>query len=261
MKEIINVTAISEYLYCPRKLFLKKIGGKREPPNKRMIIGKIRHDILDLFGKNESLLVSEIRERKGKEDIKKMYESLIRDIAGEVFYRNENLIDSFKIDKKELLAFLLKDLQEEIKIRVDSVLATLSLGYLGIDLWKNLKPKYITELSVISDELGLRGRIDRTKISDGIVPYEIKTKQEIYDTDIIQLSAYALLLEERFNVKINRGILQLTTGENVIEITDENKKKVLMLADEIRNLKTPPQLPSSFKKCENCSFREECFEL
>src|SRR3989344_423001 len=222
-KEIINVTAISEYLYCPRKLFLKKISGKREPPNKRMIIGKIRHDILDLFGKNESLLVSSIKTKLNVKEIKQMYESLIRSIAGEVFYRNENLIESFKIDKKELLAFLLKDLQEEIKIRVDSVISGLALGFLGADLWKNLKPKYVTEMSVISDELGLRGRIDRTKISDGIVPYEIKTKQEIYETDIIQLSAYALLLEDKFNVKINKGVLQLTTGEHVIDLTDENK--------------------------------------
>jgi len=261
MKEIINVTAISEYLYCPRKLFLKKIGGKREPPNKRMIIGKIRHDILDLFGKNEQLVVSDIKNRIEKGEIKKMYENLVRNIAGEVFFRNGRMIESFKIDKKELLAFLLRDLQEEIKLRVDSVTAALSLGYFGERLWKNLKPKYITEMAIISDELGLKGRIDRIKIGDEIVPYEVKTKEVIYETDIIQLSAYALLLEDKFKVKVNKGILQLTTGENVIELTDEKKKKVLDLAEEIRNLKNAPPLPSSFKKCENCSLREECFEI
>ncbi len=259
-KEIINVTEIAEYLYCPRKIFLKRVKKIKEPPTKAMILGFLKHKVFDIFNKNESMIVSNIKENITKEQILISYRNYLNEIIREISRNYENLFKIFKIELLTLETQTLGFLKKDLLIRADSIKNALNLGFKGKELWRNLKPKYLTEFQIISERLRLKGRVDRIMVSDKILPYEIKTRSEIYESDKIQLAAYSLLLEEEFGKKIEWGIIETKRKEEEIFITKELKNKVLEIADKIRNMKNAP-FPSNFNKCKSCRLRGECFEI
>lgn len=259
-KEIINVTDITEYLYCPRKVYLKRVRKIKEKPTKAMALGFLKHKIFDIFNKNESLIVSGIKEILSKEQILVFYNNYLRAIIRETSKNYGNMLKTFKIEPDELKSQTLSFLKKDLSIRADSVIKTLKLGFLGKELWRNLKPKFLTEFQIVSEELGLKGRVDRILLSDNIIPYEIKTRDEIYEQDKIQLAAYSLLLQEEFDKKIEKGVIEAKTKEEDVEITKELKEKVLEIADKIRNMKEA-SFHNNFNKCKNCKLKQECFEL
>jgi CRISPR/Cas system-associated exonuclease Cas4 (RecB family) len=158
MKRIINITDITEYLYCPRKLYLKLVKGIKAPPTQRMILGMLRHNVFDIFNKNEKALVSSIKSKISSPEIQKLYENMLSGITNETIMLNQNLLKKFSIDNKEFSASVLKTAFPEISLRVPAITKTINSGFLGNDLWRNLKPKYLTEYKIESPELGLRGR-------------------------------------------------------------------------------------------------------
>ncbi len=260
MKPLINVTDIISYLFCPRKLYLKLVKGIKEPPNQKMIAGFLKHKVFDIFNKNEQVLVSSIKEDINKEKITEMYEKYLTDITEETAETYSNMVRSFSINPDELLKDILILMSKEIKLRADSIKAILHL-YKGKDLWRNLTPKYLTEFEIISYELGLKGRIDRVKFEEEIMPYELKTREEIYESDKLQLAAYSLLLEKEFNRKINKGIIEVKNKQEEIIITEQMKSQVLEIAEKIRKFEKDkePNFYSNFNKCEYCRLKEECF--
>lgn len=259
-KEIINVTDITSYLFCQRKLFLKRVKKIKEPPTKPMINGMLKHKVFDIFNKNENILVSEIKQQINSEEIGQLYNNLITEITKDVFSNYYNMAKSFGIEYPEMLRAILKLMNNDIKVRAEAIELGLSQGFLGKDLWRNLTPKYRTELEIVSPELGLKGRIDRVKIGEEIIPFEIKTREEIYEADKIQLAAYSLLLEQEFNKPVTKGIVETASQQQEIKITEEMKNKVLEIAEKIRNMQTA-EFPNNFNKCENCRIKKECFEI
>ena len=259
MKKIVNITDITEYLYCPRKVFLKLVKGIKSPPTQRMINGMLRHKVFDLFNKNEKPLIESITEKTEEKEIRKEYDSLIEDIAKYILTQNESMAKSFKLDEKEFLKSVKDTMNPEIGLRINSIIKVLEKGLFGKELWENLSPKYQTEVKLESDELGLRGRADRVMFADAIIPFEIKTRDKVYDSDKIQLAGYALLLEKESNKEINSGIIEFLGQQQEIPLTKELKNQVLEIAEKIRNLtEENASMPSNFQKCMNCELKENC---
>ena len=260
-RQIINVTDITEYLFCPRKVYLKLVKKVRFPPNKQMINGMLRHKVFDLLNKNEAALVSSIKENLQESEIKEMYETLLNKIINEILFMQENLVKTFEIDRKEFAENMNKEMKKEIQLRVEAIKHTIDSGFLGKELWRNLSPKYLTEFSLESLALGLRGRIDRVKFSQEITPFEIKTRKGkgIFESDKIQLAAYSLLLEEEFGRKIEKGIVEMLDKTEEVQIDEELKKRVQEIAEEIRNMEEG-KFPSNFNKCKECRIKKECLE-
>ena len=259
MKKIINITDITEYLYCPRKVYLKLIKGIKSPPTQRMINGMLRHNVFDLFSKNEKDLVEDINEKTEEKEIIEQYETLLEDIAKYVLAQNYSLVSKFNINEKEFIKSVKETMNPEISLRTKSVISVLEKGFFGKELWINLSPKYQTEFKLESEDLGLKGRADRVMFSDLITPYEIKTRDKIYDSDKIQLAGYALLLEKEFNKEVNLGIVEFLGQQQEIEITPELKNQVLEIAEKIRNLtEETASMPNNFQKCMNCELKENC---
>lgn len=259
MAKVINVTDITEYLYCPRKVYLRLIKGIRSPPTRPMILGMLRHNVFDIFSKNESALVSSIKERISESQIKYLYDNLLREIVDEIYQHNYSLASKFDILHKDFIKSVSESMTPEISLRVGVIKKTIDSGFLGKELWRNLKPKYLTEYKLESPEIGLRGRIDRIRFAEDILPFEIKTRENVYESDKIQLAAYALLLEQEFGKPIAQGIIEFRGNQQQVELTEELKNQVLVLADKIRNM-TQGEMPSNFSKCKNCQLREQCEE-
>jgi len=260
MKQIISITDITAYLYCPRKVYLKLVKKIKEPPTKQMISGFLKHKIFDIFNKNEQVMVSSILNNLEEKEIKILYNQHLTSITYEVLNNYQNMVKSFSINSQELIKDVLKFMEREINLRAESIKKTLDLGFKGKELWRNLKPKYLTEFEIISEGLGLKGRIDRIKFDSEILPYEIKTREEVYQSDKLQLAAYSLLLQEEFKREINKGIIETSSLLQEINIDENLKSQVLEIAEKIRNLKQG-DFQSNFNKCKSCRLRKECFEL
>ncbi len=268
-KPLLNVTDLSSYLYCPRKFYLQKINGLRQPPTKPMIEGLIRHQVLENFGNNEERLFENlelINQTLSSEKIHKHYQELLQKIIHPIFQKNIKSIKAFQIDINELLKKIKKQMNKEIQLRIKAIENTLRKGFTGKALWENLTPKYFSEYRLESEALGLKGRADRLMIADEtILPFELKTREieKIYPSDEIQLTAYAMMLEEKFNKPIPIAILESGDKTHEIAITKEAKQKVFDLINEVNTLLETgkPKFPSSFSKCQSCFFEEACGSL
>ncbi len=259
MKELVNVTDIIEYLYCPRKVFLRRVKKIKTPPNKPMILGFLKHKVFDIFNKREEFIVSSILNNISKEDIVTIYKNNIKSIISLVMRDYHNQITAFSINPVELEQDVFKFLDKEITIRADSIKKALSSGLYGKNLWRDLTPKYLTEYEIVSENLGLKGRVDRIKFEEIPIPYEIKTREEVYESDKLQITAYILLLEEEFNKHLEKGFIETKSTLEEIKVTEEMKAKVLDIADKIRTMKDA-QFQNNFNKCESCFLKKECFE-
>jgi CRISPR-associated protein Cas4 len=224
-----------------------------------MIIGMLRHRVFDLFNKHEQLVVEEIKKPLKSSEIKLLYLNSLTPIIQEVIAQNKTIISRFSIDREDLVKSIHDSLLPEIDLRIPIIQKTLERGFTGVQLWKNLSPKYITELKLESQELGLRGRVDRVLISESIMPYEVKTRDKMFDSDKLQLAGYALLLESEFSKKVSCGIIELLGKQQQVDLTSELKSQVLDIAQNIRDLNEQRALmPSNFQKCNNCELRENC---
>ena len=83
-----------------------------------MIVGKLKHNILENVSKQEEKLISQIDNKYENLDIVFLYEDFIKKIANSVFVENMNQIDKFMIDRDDILKKILRDFSEDIKLRV-----------------------------------------------------------------------------------------------------------------------------------------------
>jgi len=250
-------------MYCPVKYYLQKVVGIRKPPTKVMIEGKIRHEVMEIFSKNEPALVQEFTKPLPSKEITLSYLSLLSEVIKQTFSYEYDQMRKFMVSPNSLRENIIVGLNQEIILRAKAVEHTMSLGFLGKELWQNLEPKYYSEFFIESPSMELKGKIDRVMLSkNSIVPFELKTRpvDKIYDTDEIQLTAYAMLLEEYFKQPIPTGIIESGNIRHTPDIKEEKKQKVLSLIKEIHDLEKPV-FPKSFAKCQNCDFKEECDNL
>jgi CRISPR-associated protein Cas4 len=266
-KQLISVSDINSWLYCPRKVFISKVLKIFLPPNRAMTIGILKHSILENFSKEEKKIVSQIDSNLDSIDLAFIYEDFLKNIAARVFLDNAKLIEKFLIDKDDILRKILRDFSEDIKLRIASIKKAMEKGFVKEEIWNNLDSIYISEVKLESEALGLKGRVDRIKVSredNTVIPYEIKSREDnIYHSDELQLTAYAMLLEPYYRTVISKGVIEVGNRKQEIPITPENKSEVLKIADSIRNIESndPPPILSNFNKCRNCDFKEECMKL
>ncbi len=266
-KKLISVSDINAWLYCPRKVYLHKICGLQSGQNRNMAIGMIKHKILENFSKNEEKLVTKFDENFDSVDLVFMYEDYIKTLSKLVFVENLSLIDKFMIDPDDILKKVLRDFAEDIKLRVKVIKDAILKGHKKETLWKNLDSIYLSEIKLESEELGLKGRVDRiliSRVDNSVIPFELKSREErIFLSDELQLTAYTMLLEHQYHQKISKGIIEVGNNKQEIEISEQKRNEVLKIAEEIRNLKegNVPPIQSNFNKCRNCEFREECMKI
>jgi len=120
---------------------------------------------------------------------------------------------------------------------------------------------------LFSRRLMLAGKPDAVIMRDGeCIPVEIKVREppkSPFESHIMQLAAYCLLLEEN-GYRVTRGIIlyrgKRAQREFTIDYSAELKARLILAVDDIRNLKSmPPRIVG--RRCEFCSVREQCEEL
>ena len=127
--------------------------------------------------------------------------------------------------------------------------------------WKIcLRPLY-------SSRYNLAGKPDYlVQVGRSLVPIEIKpgrTAGTPYASDILQLGAYLLLVEEETGKRPPHGLLRYREQTFKIPHTPALRNSVLACLDEMRSLRTAKNVAPQHdepQRCLHCGFRERCDE-
>lgn len=115
--------------------------------------------------------------------------------------------------------------------------------------------------------LGLAGKIDEVVLAPGdpprAYPVDYKLTPQVQDQHRCQLAAYGLLLEEEWQVTVERGFIYLIPRRKAVEVIIDAPLREMVshtLADirAIAEREVLPPPPASRHPCQTCEFRRVC---
>jgi CRISPR-associated exonuclease Cas4 len=135
--------------------------------------------------------------------------------------------------------------------------------YSDTDKWQPV------EEPLLSRRYGLVGRPDylvkvRESGRDWTIPVEVKSRKRPPAADeghVLQLAAYCLLVEERYNATPPYGLLRYADATLKIPFTQTLRSAVLQAADAIRNSRRAPDVLRSHAeagRCRRCGYLPAC---
>ena len=118
---------------------------------------------------------------------------------------------------------------------------------------------------LFSRALALTGKPDYIVELDGeTIPIEVKPNRVAstpYESDVMQLMAYGLLIEEAYGTLPSYGLLKYRSEIFRVEFTDELQERLLTTLDEMRadaNANDVARSHNEFARCRVCGYRDEC---
>jgi CRISPR-associated exonuclease Cas4 len=121
------------------------------------------------------------------------------------------------------------------------------------------------ERPLISQRYGLVGKPDYVlETRAGLIPVEVKPSRratEPYDSDLMQLAAYCLLIEDTTSHAPRYGLLRYAEYTFHMPYTPALRAELLELIEELRNSRTAPDVArshSSAARCQGCGFYAVC---
>jgi len=266
----ISVTLLSSYLYCSRKLFLEKVLMQAEPPKESLVMGSIRHETYDKINKNEELIVTSITKIMDFTEMQQLYKQnhlkflrkSIADNRDRLKSVNLNMLDAYR----KSFPFIMEESVTRSKNVFDFILKN---NVFGDELWQRLTPKILSELRVESEGLKLKGIIDQVHVYEqDYVPFELKTGRApdsgVWPSHRIQIAAYSMLLQEKFNKPIKEGfVFYLDTKEKRhIAMNPFMKDEVKQIVNEVIGLLESRNIPdfcNNENKCMKCGLKQTCY--
>lgn len=268
----ISVTMLSAYEYCQRKLFLEHVLKLFEPPKESLVLGSIRHETYEGINRIEERLVAGITGKTSFDDLigifKKEYSSILR---GSIKKFSADL-ERFSLKQEEVFRRIWHLIIKEAEKRAKNVFSFMEkTGLLGEELWEKLTPKIISEFSINSENLGLKGRIDQIEVYDDfIVPVELKTgkspNEGAWPGHKLQTLAYMLMLSEKTDereVKEGRIIYLDADKSVVISLNPFAEKEIKGMVSKVNALLSTPKIPlfcGNENKCNICGLKKECYD-
>jgi len=267
----IRVSSITEYLYCPLKLYIKYHlevdNNSNEELNDKSnlkIIRQLKMDFQDIIRKN----LWKIKKDMNASEIN---ETLFQDVP----YLLNKSMESYEFEKDSEKSLLYKELENDLKVE-NTILA---LKIHRILLKTKKEPGKIAEMIfppalqgylIRDNNLEMSGAVDKIEIIDGkYYPVSRKSKNPplrgIWDSDALEIAAHALLIEREFDTEVMVGFVDYENiGDRRPVIVDsELKEGLFIVLDAIREIINQGELPEvsiNPKKCEKCSFLEICHQ-
>ena len=268
---MIPVSLLSSYLYCPRRIFLEKVLAIKAPPVKPTFKGTVKHQVFDLINKTEQDVVESIKSFQPFDDIFSLYRKKYYRILSNVIVEIKPKLKELNIDSMKLFHQSWEIFLQEAKMKSTNVFQFIKKHNIyGEQLWQNLTPKYLTELSVKSENLQLIGKIDKVEVHNNTyTPIELKSGSApttgVWPGNKIQLLAYILLLKEKFQ-NSNQGYIHYIDHDEkrIIAINPFSEQEVIKVRDnitEMLNSKETPNKVTNQNKCNSCNLKEECFKI
>lgn len=262
---LINITDIATYALCPVKIYYKLVLGRRERFNAFLVFGRIKHKFLEEISRKEPSIFSSIEKYESIKKIETRFRVEFNKIYENVIKRYYKIINRFN-----LLERIMEEIgqlkEKEIKIRTRLARKFVKLGYSKEKLWQAITPKFLSEVEIKSFVLGIKGRVDKIMVDkEKFIPYEIKSRKygnKIWLSEKLQLTGYAMLIEQKFKTNVDYGFLKFRDKIIKLDIERALKEKLLQFKEEIIDMVEKRKMPDikKLKICKFCSFNNLCFD-
>ncbi|PIN86533.1 CRISPR-associated protein Cas4 [Candidatus Woesearchaeota archaeon CG10_big_fil_rev_8_21_14_0_10_44_13] len=276
MGKTISVTFLSSYLYCARKLYLECVLRIVEPPKETLVLGGLRHEVYEYINNIEERIVKGIKERSSFEDVLEIYRKEYSELLMKTIGKYGRILSDLKLEPKEIFKKNWPLIVKEADKRANNVFSFMErTGLSGEELWAKLTPKLVSELNIMSENLGLKGRIDQVEVYDDIVvPIELKTgkspNEGAWPSHRIQLLAYLLMLSERMDGSssakdVKEGKIIYLDSDKVVNITlnpfaEKEIKELVSKTNAMLNSGKLPDFCGNENKCSACGLKENCYD-
>lgn len=123
------------------------------------------------------------------------------------------------------------------------------------------------DVPVVSSALRLSGQIDEVVVSpEGTFPVDYKLAKHPGQHFKLQLTAYAMLLEEMTNTRIKQGYLYLIPKRELVTVRFTTKLRQMVTdalrhMTEIANEEWMPPPTDKHQRCIDCEFRRFCNDV
>ena len=173
----ISVSMLSGYLFCARKLFLQQVLELKEPPKESTVLGSLRHEIYDFINRSEEKIVTSIKDKIGYDELLITYKTFYSRALREKIIKNKSKIREVNLDIVNVFKKTWPLILNEAELRTKNIFDFIQkYNVYGRDLWNKLTPKIISEIRIDSNNLQLKGIVDKIEIYEtGYVPIELKT--------------------------------------------------------------------------------------
>ena len=252
---IVSATDLTSYLFCPRKLYGRKVLKIIEPTNKAMILGTVRHAVHDTIGKMQELLVRQISKETTDNEISELYKKNYLKALKKTILGHQNALQAVDLAPGDVFVDVWPFIQDEATIDAQTTRdLALSLKIYGEQLL-DVMPKSISEYHVSSKALELKGIVDRIDIKDSqYIPYELKTgrspREGVWPGHKIQVGVYELLLQEAFNQPVTEGYVRYLDirSDRAVMMNPFLEEEVKKLVRDVQILLESDELPEPCDK-------------
>ena len=259
----IPVSAVLAYLYCPRLAYLKyRLRLRMDMPTKSQVRGVLVHKVLEGLFMHEHALASNFRAGEGASKLYSRYVkiglkltwSLMKGHDAEaVFKLGLTSEDAVNMVKPVVFKRAYMYVSELLKLHLET-------GLEGRQLAETFIPRRESEVMVRSLGLGLSGVVD---LVEEHRPLEIKTGVVERESHVIQVTLYALLLEDAYGITVREGYIYYADIPRLVKIpvTKRLRVKALELKEKASRLITSGDPPSKVTCHPKCFFRYYCISL
>lgn len=118
---------------------------------------------------------------------------------------------------------------------------------------------------LVSHTYGLVGKPDYIlRRAEGLIPVEVKPTRRAkhpYDSDLLQLMAYCVLVEECYGQRPPYGLLRYAEHTFRVDYSTAARAEILATVAEMHHDRTQPECPRSHQqtaRCRGCGFWAQC---
>jgi CRISPR-associated exonuclease Cas4 len=137
----------------------------------------------------------------------------------------------------------------------------------SLNVYGELSGQRHFDLAVQSLRLGLSGKIDEVVQTDcTMIPVDYKLARQTGYHFKLQLAAYAMILEDKFQIQVERGFLYFIPIRKMVEVPISLKLRddVLEALAEMRKVIEHERMPDPTnwrQRCSDCEFRRFCNDV
>lgn len=264
---MLSVTDLSTYLYCKRKLYLKKVLKLDEPVKDVMVLGTLRHKAFEDINNHEERLVKATTPDLLQEihaNYKETYAKILRNAV--ISCKQQLAQFDIPLDQAFLRAW--PSVQTEAATRAGNIIRFIQEHQVyGDVLWEQLTPKIQAELRIEAPELFLKGIIDQIEVyPDKVIPIELKTgkapMQGIWPGHKAQIGAYMVLAESLGKPVTEGKVRYLDIGEDrPVPASPFIRIEITGLVTKTKGILNDQRLPARCEetKCKPCGLKEQCY--
>ncbi len=123
------------------------------------------------------------------------------------------------------------------------------------------------DVPLLSTRLGLSGQVDELIWHQGeIIPVDYKLARRELPHFKLQLTAYAMMAEEHYQLKVPFGLLYLIQARKTVRVrfSPQLRRKVVEVVSQMRTISDTeymPRPPESIRPCLECEFRRFCNDV